>query len=276
MTKFLPSASYSLWSLISPPVGQEIWHCDHKRGFIKAKKHDPMIKALLKQDTSWQHIGLLGQQGIYEFHQDTNLLCSPYGVEQVAKILQLHQETEEISTRVTEILKNYYNNPILVGKDIIKLSRGDEGYPEPILIQQGNYQFNLYASMDCIFRESDGTLHILDLKTGKADFDRRQGLVYLLAAQYLYPKQSTIASFYNLESEKWSDIITANPNQLKAIQIELAKIAKQYKQEFWSYRNNPAEFNQIYPPNTGINCRYCQFKSICEFSISEVSACLPL
>lgn len=265
-------ASYNLWSLFSPPVGQEIWHCDHKRGFIKAKSKDPNVKALLEQDTSWQRIGLLGQQGVYEFHQDSDLLSSSHGVEQVAKILQLHQETAEIARRVIKILKNYYENPILLGKDIIKLSRGDEGYPEPILIQQGNYLFNLYAAIDCIFREIDGTLHILDLKTGKADFDIRQGLVYLSAAQYLYPEQPAIASFYNLESNKWSDPIAANPNQLKAIQTELVKIAKQHQQELWRYRNNPAEFNQIYPPNPGINCLYCQFNPICKFSISEVSA----
>ncbi|PSF32098.1 hypothetical protein C7H19_21890 [Aphanothece hegewaldii CCALA 016] len=265
-------ASYNLWSLFSPPIGQEIWHCDHKRGFIKAKKNDAIVQELMAQDTSWQRIGLLGQQGVYEFHQDRDLLCSSYGVEQVAKILQLHQETVEIATRVIEILKNYYENPILRGKDIIKLSRGDEGYPEPILIQQGNYQFNLYAAIDCIFRELDGTLHILDFKTGKTDFDRRQGLVYLLAVQYLYPKQPAIASFYNLETNKWSEHITANPNQLKAIQTELVKIAKQHQQELWRYRKNPAEFNQIYPSNPGINCLYCQFKSICKFFISEVSA----
>lgn len=258
--------------MFSPPVGQEIWHCDQKRGFKKAKGKDPNVKALLEQDTSWQRIGLLGQQGVYEFHHEPDLLSYHNGVEQVATILQLHEETEDVSTKVIEILKNYHNNPILLGKDIIKLSRGDEGYPKEIVIQQDNYLFNLYAAIDCIFREPDGTLHILDLKTGKADFDRRQGLVYLLAARYLYPKEPAVASFYNLESGKWSDIITANPNQLKAIQAELARIAKQHQQELRRYRKNPAEFNQIYPPNPGINCRYCQLNSTCKFSILEVSA----
>lgn len=272
MPKFLPFASYNLWSLFSPPVGQEMWHCDHKRGLIKAKKKDLIIQELMAQDTSWQRIGLLGQQGVYEFYRDPDLLRSFHGLEQVAEILQLDQEVEEVALRVIAILKKYENHPILLGKEIIKLSRGDEGYPEPILIQQGNYQFNLYAAIDCIFRESDGTIHILDLKTGKTDFDRRQGLVYLLAAQYLYPEKGAIASFYNLETNQWSDIIPANSNQLKAIQSELAKIAKQHQQELWLYRKNPSEFNQIYPPNSGINCRYCQLKSICKFSISEVSA----
>jgi hypothetical protein len=272
VTKIWQFASYNLWSLFSPSPGQEIWHCDHKRGYIKAKKKDPIVEVLMAQDLSWQKIGLLGQKGVYEFHQDSDLLCSPHGVAQVAKILKLHQEAEEISLRVIQILKNYHDNPILLGKDIIKLSRGDEGYPDPILVRQGDYVFNLYAAIDCIFRESDGRLHILDLKTGKADFDRRQGLVYLLAVQYLYPEQPAIASFYNLESNQWSDIITANPNQLKAIQTELAKIAKQHQQELWRYRKNPSDFNQIYPPSPGISCHYCQLKTICQFSIAEVPA----
>jgi len=40
--------------------------------------------------------------------------------------------------------------------------------------------------------EPDGTLHILDFKTGKSEFDRRQAYVYLLAAKYLYPNRSAV------------------------------------------------------------------------------------
>lgn len=157
----------------------------------------------------------------------------------------------------------------MLGKEIVILIRGDEGFPEPILIKNGNYWFKLYAAIDCIFREPDGTLHILDFKTGKSDFDLRQGYVYLLAASYLYPGQPAVASFYNLETGKKSEEITATPAQLKAIQIEFVQVAQKHQKSLESYRKNPDSFAQIFPPNPGLACRYCSFNSICKSSTIE-------
>jgi hypothetical protein len=269
---WLPFASYHLWSLFAPPVGQERWHCDMKRGFTKARKREPQVAALLEQDTTWQRIGLLAQRGVYEFHQDSLLLYRKDAVERVGEILNLNQESAEVQERVIAILKKYCDSPILLGKNIIQLSRGDEGFPKPILIEQGNYRFNLYAAIDCIVQEADTKLHILDLKTGKSDFDHRQGFVYLLAATYLYPDRKAIASFYNLESGKASNPITATSAQLNAIQVELLRIAQQHQKELRHYKQNLAEFAQIFPASPGFNCRYCPFNSICEFSVSEVPA----
>jgi hypothetical protein len=53
-----PFASYHLWSLIAPAVGQERWHCQMKRGFIKARQKEPIVKALLAQASPPQRIGL--------------------------------------------------------------------------------------------------------------------------------------------------------------------------------------------------------------------------
>lgn len=268
--RWLPFASYNLWLLFASPVGKEEWHCDMKRGFSKARQNEPLVKALLVQDNTPQRIGILAQRGVYEFHQDEGLQQS-HGVERVADILRLNQESEEVQERVISILTNYYNNPILVGKNIIQLNRGDEGYPTPITIQQGSYRLNLYAPTDCIFTEPDGTIHILDFKTGKSDFDRRQAYVYLLAASYLYPQQPAIASFYNLENRSVSDLITATPEKLNFVEIELADIAKKHELERMRYGQSPDDFANIFPANPGISCKYCTFNSICEFSSCEVS-----
>jgi PD-(D/E)XK nuclease superfamily len=259
-------ASYHLWSLFSPAVGKEIWHCDRKRGYIKLKKEEPAIKALLEQDTIVQKIGLLAQRGLYEFHQETRLLKTKTGIDQVADILQLKQESETVNLRLRKILENYFEQPILLGKDVIQLLRGDEGFPRSIKLKQGNYEFKLYAAIDCIFREPDGRLHILDFKTGQSDFDRRQAFVYLLACQYLYPDQPAIASFYNLETCQWSEKITATSNQLKALQTELARIAKQHQLEKYQYWKNPDNFAEIFPANPQFTCQYCQFNTVCQDS----------
>ncbi|MBD2775882.1 PD-(D/E)XK nuclease family protein [Iningainema tapete] len=268
--RVLPFASYNLWFLFASPVGKEEWHCDMKRGFTKARQNEPQVKALLKQDNTHQRIGILAQKGVYEFHQDSRLLQQSNGVQRVADILQLNQESEEVQQRVISILSNYYNNAILGGKNIIQLNRGDEGFPKPITIKQGSSCFDLYAPTDCIFTELDGTMHILDFKTGKSNFDRRQAYVYLLAASYLYPQQPAVASFYNLENCSASEIITANPEKLNFVQIELAELAKKHELEKISYGTRPEDFANIFPANPGISCRYCTFNSICEFSLSEV------
>lgn len=268
---WLPTASFHLWSLFDPPIGQESLHCDMKRGFSKARSKEPEVKALANQNNQHQQIGHLAQRGVYEFHQNNLILDRENGLEKVIEVLQLSQETEEIQQKIVEILRRYQELPILIDKEIILLIRGDEGFPEPILIKNGNYWFNLYAAIDCIFKKPDGTLHILDFKTGKSDFDLRQGYVYLLAASYLYPNQPTVASFYNLETGKKSEEITATPVQLKAIQIEFAIIAQKHRKSLESYRNNPELFDKIFPPNPGFACRYCSFNSICKSSTVEAS-----
>jgi hypothetical protein len=120
--------------------------------------------------------------------------------------------------------------------------------------------------MDCIFIESDSTLHILDFKTGRSAFDHRQALVYLLAARYLYPGKPAVASFYNLEIGKKSELITISPSECKSLESELANIAHQHQQDLQEYEAQHSNFSQIFPPNPGNHCRFCNFSSICEFA----------
>jgi ATP-dependent helicase/DNAse subunit B len=269
---YLPFSSYNLWSLFAAPVGQEHWHCDMKRGFRKIMyKEIPEVKAILDTDTIPQRVGLLAQQGVYEFHQNTDILNCSDGVEQIASILQLTQENLEVQTRVIQILENYYKDPILSNQTIFSLSRGDEGFPEPIKVDSGSITFNLFAAIDCIILEPDNTLHIIDFKTGQSEFDLRQAFVYLLAASYLYPQSKACASFYNLESCQCSEPITATKNQLNAVRIELMRLAQRHVKEKERYWNNNTEFEQIFPPNPGFRCQYCQFNSICQFSEQEVT-----
>lgn len=269
MPKIWQFASYNLLSLFSPPVGLESLHCDMKRGFKKARKKEPQVRALLERDNVYQAIGKLAQRGVYEFHHQPQLLQRPDGVERVAEILELSQESAQVRERVRKVLENYYSKPILADKKILMLNRGDEGVPKPILIQQGNYRFNLFAAIDCLFEEPNGILHILDFKTGKSDFDNRQAYIYLLAASYLYPQQEVVASFYNLETCHWSEPLSASDAILKAFQIELAQTAKRHQKDLWRYRQNSSAFQEIFPPNPGKSCRYCPFSSICDFSALE-------
>ena len=272
-SRWFPFASFSLLSEFVPAVGQEYWHCDMKRGFKRVRKKEPAIATILNQDTTIQRIGLLAQQVIYEFHQDDRLLDDVDAIDRVKRALKLENECLDVRERVLKVLDNYYHNPILRGKKILKLSRGDEGISTPLEVQVGNFYFKLFAAIDCLFIEENNTLHILDFKTGKSEFDLRQGYIYLLIAQYLYPNQKAVTSFYNLESCKWSEPITASSLQLNAIQSNLARIAQKHDTQMQQYRKNSADFEKIFAPNPDQQrCKYCQFNSVCNFSAWEVSA----
>lgn len=260
-------ASYHLWSLVAPATGQERWHCQMRRGFIKARQNEPQVKALLTKATAPQRIGILAQKGIYEFHHNGHLLNQSDGVEQVAHLLKLSNSTVQVQQRVLQILKQYHDAPLLLGKQIIELTPGDEGFPKPIFIEQEDRRFRLYAAMDCVFIESDTrTLHILDFKTGKSTFDRRQALVYLLAASYLYPGMEAVASFYNLEICQESELISLNNQELESLKFELASVAQKHQQDLQGYEESANNFSEIFPANPGNHCRFCPFQSICDFS----------
>jgi len=152
--------------------------------------------------------------------------------------------------------------------NIVELSRGDEPYSEAISIKFGSLTFGLYAAFDCVLLEPDNTIHILDLKTGKSNFDLRQAYVYLVAAKYLYPKQKAIASFYNLETQVASELISLSPEALESITIELYLVAQKLQQNLRDYKRNPQLFERIFPANPGFPCKYCVFDSVCEDAVS--------
>ncbi|MBD1842454.1 PD-(D/E)XK nuclease family protein [Cyanobacteria bacterium FACHB-63] len=275
MKLYKPFVSFALLSECVPAIAQEYWHCDMKRGFKRVRQREPEVAALLAQDTTVQRIGLLAQRAVYEFHHHPSALTQSDGVQTIASILNLQAEPSLVRERVQQILMNYQRSPILSGKEIVQLSRGDEGIPDAIEFAGQSAEFRLYAAIDCIFREPDGTLHILDFKTGKTDFDLRQAYVYLVALRKLYFNQRAVASFYNLETCYWSEPISATSAQLNAIQSNLERIAQQHDQERQHYRQDPGKFEQIFPPNSDLKrCQYCQFESLCNFSAvaSEVSA----
>ncbi len=219
-----------------------------------------------RQETIWQKVGKLAQQGVYEFHQDPLLLKHPRGIERVADRLYLYYEIAAVRDRVMQILQQYQAAPFLLGQDIVVLNRGDEPIPPPIKIQVEGDHFQLFAAFDCIIRSSVSQIHIIDFKTGLADFDRRQADVYLLACSYLYPDLSAVASFSNLETMTRSELITATPERLELIAHQLAHIAKLHQQQLQEYQLDPNCFDRLFPPHPGNHCRYCPFNYRCTYA----------
>ena len=260
-------ASYHLWSQFEPALGWEDTHCQMQRGWRwtqKSRLDEPQLAPLT--ETIWQKVGKLAQQGVYEFHQDPLLLRHPRGSERVADRLYLYYELAVVRDRVMEILQQYQANPLLLGKDILVLNRGDEPIPAPIEVRVDEDRFQLFAAVDCMIRSNDRQIQIIDFKTGLADFDRRQADVYLLACSYLYPDLEVVAVFYNLETMTSSELITATPARLEEIARKLAQIAKLHQQQLQAYQLSPDCFDRLFPAHPGTHCRYCAFNYRCNYA----------
>jgi PD-(D/E)XK nuclease superfamily len=260
-------ASYHLWSQFEPAVGWEDSHCQMQRGWRwtqKSTERELQVPPLT--ETIWQKVGNLAQQGVYEFHQDPLLLKHPRGCEQIADRLYLYYELAVVRDRVIKILQQYQADPWLFGQDLLVLNRGDEMIPPPIEIHVAGEHFHLLAAFDCVVRLSANRLHIIDFKTGLADFDLRQADVYLLACSYLYPDFDAVASFHNLETMTRSELITATPERLGQTALKLAQIAKIHQQQLRDYHSNPDLFDRLFPPHPSSHCRYCPFNYRCTYA----------
>lgn len=224
------------------------------------------VRQSIVADTVWQKVGKLAQQGVYEFHHDPLLLKHPRGIERLADRLYLYYEIAVVRQRVLQILHQYRSHPWLLTEEIIVLNRGDEPLPAPIDIQSDEDRFQLFAAFDCLIKDSDGRLHVVDFKTGQADFDRRQADVYLLAISYLYPDRPAAVSFYNLETNVRSEPIVATPSELTAIARKLAEIARLHQHQLHAYHSDPDSFDRLFPPHPGNHCRYCKFNYLCTYA----------
>ncbi len=263
-------ASYQLWSQFEPALGWEDSHCHMQRGWRWTQTSSPPeLQKSPAIATIWQKVGKLAQQGVYEFHRDPLLLRHPRGVDRVADRLYLCYEIEPVRLRVMRILQQYRADPWLMGRDILVLNRGDEPIPAPIEIEIDTDRFQLFAAFDCVVQETENRLHIIDFKTGQADFDRRQAYVYLLAISYLYPDCQAVASFYNLETNISSELIFATNNQLALVARKLAEIARSHQQQLREYRTDPDCFDRIFPAHPGDRCRSCPFSYRCTYSPSN-------
>ena len=260
-------ASYQLWSQFEPALGREDTHCQMQRGWrwTQPKSSSQAAQGFAVQETIWQKVGKLAQQGVYEFHQNPLLLKHPRGCERVADRLYLYYEIGVVRDRVTRILQQYQASPFLLDRQIIVLNSGDEDLPAPIDVRVDDYQFQLFAAFDCIVRVDEEQIQIIDFKTGTADFDLRQADVYLLACSYLFPDRQASALFYNLETMTSSAVITATVDRLDAIARKLAQIAQLHQQQVEEHRVNPAAFDRLFPAHPGTHCQYCAFNYRCPY-----------
>ncbi len=140
------------------------------------------------------------------------------------------------------IKKEGTNRPIMLEKDFIyKL----KGYP-------------LRGAIDRVDLLEDGTVEIIDYKTGKVKDkliaeDKKQLMIYQLALEKIENLKVSKLSYYFLDKEGKKTSFVAKEKDLEKLEIDLLESIEEI---------NKMEFKPKPSPN---NCKWCDFKDICDF-----------
>jgi len=148
------------------------------------------------------------------------------------------------------------------GAEIIKMFYAglEAGWPQPAFLEKTFLlkigDVLLRGAIDRIDRLPDGTVEIIDYKTGnpkdklEAD-DKRQLIIYQLAIEQAFGLKASRLSYYYLENgQKIS--FAAKEKELAAVQEKIVEQAAEIRK-------------CAFPPKPGFLCAYCDFNSICEF-----------
>jgi DNA helicase-2/ATP-dependent DNA helicase PcrA len=160
------------------------------------------------------------------------------------------KEKQEYYKKGKEALINFYND-LLEDKDV-----------KPIMLEKNFVlkvgQDSIKGAIDRVDRLEDGTVEVIDYKTGRVKDklntkDKRQLMIYQLALENLLHLKVSKLSYYFLDKEGHKLTFTATDKQLEKLQEQLQAEIEQIK----SLDFTPSPSARI--------CSYCDFNNICEF-----------
>ena len=149
------------------------------------------------------------------------------------------------------------------GRESLKMfyqSLEENGWPEPLYLEKsfavrlGDYMFR--GIIDRVDRLADGTVRILDYKTGSAkeklSFDEKKQLIlYKIAVESLFNHKVSELAYYYLDNGTAVSFSAKEKDVLKFEEITFSLIEGIRSCDF--------------TPKPGFACDWCDFKGICEF-----------
>jgi RecB family exonuclease len=160
------------------------------------------------------------------------------------------KEKQEYYKKGKEALINFYND-LLEDKDV-----------KPIMLEKNFVlkvgQDSIKGAIDRVDRLEDGTVEVIDYKTGRVKDkldtkDKRQLMIYQLALENVLHFKVSKLSYYFLDNEGHKLSFSATDKQLEKLQEQLQAEIEQIKSMDFSPTPSPRI------------CSYCDFNSICEF-----------
>lgn len=120
--------------------------------------------------------------------------------------------------------------------------------------------YTLKGVIDRIDRHEDGSIEIIDYKTGRSksekDVNKTQLLIYQLAVQQSMRDEIQNLTFYYLDDGKRVSFV-GSEKQLDTLQKNVIEIIGKIEQG--TFEATPSPFT----------CKYCDFNSICDFSQAQ-------
>ena len=156
---------------------------------------------------------------------------------------------------------NYY----LKGKKILNSffeRLATEGQPDVLFLEK-NFTFKIgegviKGAIDRVDRLTDGTLEIIDYKTGnpkeKLEYsDKRQLILYKIFLEEFLNIKANLLSYYYLEGGYKTSFV-AKDKDVEKLRLEVLKEIAEIK------KGN-------FPPNPSELCKYCDFRDICQWRL---------
>lgn len=224
--------------------------------------HDTLQKffALIQQRQHSQQGDLFGGQTDTENAKKTvgelaslEELLNLYAASWVDEWFASPQDKEEHRERGRTALKGYY---AAVRGSIIHPKHLEQGFSLKVDDDANGRQFTLYGRIDRVDELDDGSLEIIDYKTGatKTELkteDKEQLLIYQLAALEVFTEPVKRLSFQYLESGTQQSFLGAERDLQRVRRKVLDTIHEIERGEFVA--------------TPGVVCKFCDFREICEF-----------
>ncbi len=158
------------------------------------------------------------------------------------------QERDDYQRRGKEVLKKFWTE--------YKATP-----PQEILFLEKKFSFRLgeniiKGTIDRIDKLADGTLEIIDYKTGKTKTklifeDKRQLILYQLFIEEFLKVKVSLLTYHYLESGEKNSFV-ASDKEIERLRLEVIKEIAEIKK---------CQFD----PRPSMKCDFCDYKTICEF-----------
>ncbi len=162
------------------------------------------------------------------------------------------KEEKKVYLESLHLLKSFYNmekeNCSLFLIPTAKIRDSFEDYEK--MIKPINEDFSLSGKFDRIDRLKDGTLKVVDFKTGNNESDHFQLEFYKLLAEMNFDAKVSKVSFYYLSKEEIKEVDVSDVKKEDLEKKILSKIKKVRKAD-------------NFDPNPGKLCWHCDFREIC-------------
>ena len=177
-----------------------------------------------------------------------------------ARLLEIYQEFwQEDGYRSQKDKEEYKKRGEIALKAFWQNYQNEQ--PVETLLLEKNFSFKIggdiiRGAIDRVDRLADGTLEIIDYKTGKdkvkLEFkEKRQLILYQLFLEEFLGKKVSRLSYYFLESGK--------KLSFSATEKDITKLRLEVMQEITAIKKRE------FPPKPSTMCSFCDFNSICEF-----------